>query len=612
MIVLNEIISFIDSLLYKYEEELDPQDLALYYNELKRIKGKYNEDKLYLSVIGEFSAGKSSFINAILRDNLLDVHILQGTTTINNLIQYGEKLNVIVQTSDNGETKNLKDLGYDEEKIREQIKSMHKQNEYQGVNKAIISFPSAFLDRGVVIVDTPGINTPELWHEEVTKKAINELSDTSIILISATQPMPDSLVNFMKCFLKNVIHRCIFVVTKIDAIRQRERDEQLEYIRNLIRKKLDIESPIIIPYSSLIVLEETTDIEKTYFKNDRELILRQSYQSESDIFEYIKINKKTLLKENISNLLYELLDDIESNLNIKSQNYQERHNILKSNSKNDIYSFCDSDTCRNHLNNYINKMDEIIEKNTAHFNKMAEKDVEWIYRQLFNCKNENELKQCISSVNNFIFSKGKSCNNLLEKINMELINETNNFMEGFINLLNEEYSGLNALLPSDDSMNILYKKIVRTNFIGVDIVSLNTDINYKVGGGALIGGTIGTFALPGLGTILGSLIGGFCGYMIGPNMDKMKTQIWEDIYPKIIKQYENLKQLISGQIDKITAEIDERVSEKLTNYVEQYRMKINHLIELDKAEQVELKKRIELVTFDKKKIEEYKGVLNNV
>ena len=181
-----------------------------------------------------------------------------------------------------------------------------------------------------------------------------------------------------------------------------------------------------------------------------------------------------------------------------------------------------------------------------------------------------------------------------------------------INLLNEEYSGLNALLPSDDSMNILYKKIVRTNFIGVDIASLNTDINYKVGGGALVGGTIGTFVLPGLGTILGSLIGGFCGYMIGPNMDKMKTQIWEDIYPKIIKQYENLKQLISGQIDKITAEIDKLVSEKINNYVEQYRMKINHLIELDKAEQVELQKRIESVTFDKKKIEECKCVLNNI
>ena len=48
---------------------------------IQKIESRAADKQLYLAVVGEFSVGKSSFINALLRDNFLMSDVLQGTTT---------------------------------------------------------------------------------------------------------------------------------------------------------------------------------------------------------------------------------------------------------------------------------------------------------------------------------------------------------------------------------------------------------------------------------------------------------------------------------------------------------------------------------------------------
>jgi GTPase Era involved in 16S rRNA processing len=60
---------------------------------LDRIKQRQNDPSLYLAVIGEFSSGKSTFINALLRDNLLKTSALVTTAT-STLLRYGGSLSI--------------------------------------------------------------------------------------------------------------------------------------------------------------------------------------------------------------------------------------------------------------------------------------------------------------------------------------------------------------------------------------------------------------------------------------------------------------------------------------------------------------------------------------
>lgn len=73
-------IEFAGELLMRYGWDEQSQPALL--RQFRLICEKQRDPKLNLSVIGEFSVGKSSFINALLRSELLESGALQGTTTV--------------------------------------------------------------------------------------------------------------------------------------------------------------------------------------------------------------------------------------------------------------------------------------------------------------------------------------------------------------------------------------------------------------------------------------------------------------------------------------------------------------------------------------------------
>lgn len=608
MITIDRIILFVDSLLRKYEKELNPQAYAEYVAKLKKIKDKNVDEKLYLSVIGEFSTGKSTFINALLRDNLLDAQVLQGTTTINSVIQYGNELNMIIQMLNNVESDNLKLRGYSDEAIRARIKNIHAGEGTRSIKKVTITHPSEFLSQGIVIIDTPGTNTPELWHEQVTRNAIHELSDTSIILTSANQPVPDSLVDFVEGNLQGVLDRCIFLVTKIDTIRQREREEQIEYIRYSIQQKLGIKEPIVLPYSSLLVLEEKTDVAKVYSKNDRDDILSMSFESENKIFEYIRANKQAILKEKLAKLLVELLNELEQDLDNRIQAYQQRNDILKANTKRDLETFY-NEVCSPFFEQHIEENKRFIGWYYQDLSKALENDIEMMYKALSECNNENALKNFPNYVNEAITFRKNDAKKCLKNNFAALTENTNEFVKEFVNMLNEEYSGLNALLTLGEEKNELSEKIEFNNLpmIEISIPTMETGIEI---GGAIAGAAIGAIFGGGFGAAVGGWLGRKIGSLFGPDINAIKSRIWFEMQPKVNEQYEKLRELALKSLIDCLSKLDEQAGIRMDSHVAEYNEKIEYLIEQDKKEKEDLEKRKSSVKLDKEKIVEYRNFLD--
>ncbi|NJM23654.1 MAG: Dynamin family protein, partial [Richelia sp. SM1_7_0] len=65
-------------------------------SQINQIQKRRSDSNLYLAVIGEFSSGKSTFINALLRDDLLKTSVLPTTAAATKLC-YGSCLEVKVQ-----------------------------------------------------------------------------------------------------------------------------------------------------------------------------------------------------------------------------------------------------------------------------------------------------------------------------------------------------------------------------------------------------------------------------------------------------------------------------------------------------------------------------------
>lgn len=138
-------------------------------------------DELFLLVIvGEFNAGKSATINALLRTPVMEVGVIPTTRAV-TMIRYGEQ---------------------DERKQR---------------SKGLldISHPAEFL-RDITIVDTPGLNAILREHEQLTGDFIPR-SDLVLFIASVDRPFTESERIFLER-MRTWGKKIIIVLNKIDLL----------------------------------------------------------------------------------------------------------------------------------------------------------------------------------------------------------------------------------------------------------------------------------------------------------------------------------------------------------------------------------------------------------
>jgi len=133
-----------------------------------------------LVVVGEFNAGKSAFINALLGQSVL-IEGVTPTTTQVNILHYGDT----------------------------------QGREVIDENLHLITAPVPFLSE-ISIVDTPGTNAIIREHEEITSKFIPR-SDLVLFITSADRPFTESERSFLEK-IKNWGKKVVFVINKIDIL----------------------------------------------------------------------------------------------------------------------------------------------------------------------------------------------------------------------------------------------------------------------------------------------------------------------------------------------------------------------------------------------------------
>jgi len=148
--------------------------------EVARVRGELDRP-LQLAVMGEFNAGKSTFINALIGEEVAPMGVTPTTATL-NVLKYGAEKKVRVVYLDDtvreGAYAELKDL------------LAEAASRTRSVRRVEILFPAEALLR-VNLVDTPGMNALDPEHEKVALRAIDE-ADAIVWLFRAGQAGKDS------------------------------------------------------------------------------------------------------------------------------------------------------------------------------------------------------------------------------------------------------------------------------------------------------------------------------------------------------------------------------------------------------------------------------------
>jgi small GTP-binding protein len=172
------------------------------------------DDIFLLVIVGEFNAGKSACINALLHGDILEEGVVPTTNQV-TIVRHGEQ-------------------------------DVHHQVE-QGLLE--IDNPSAFL-RDISIVDTPGVNAVLREHERLTDEFVPR-SDLIIFITSVDRPFTQSERVFLER-IRNWGKKIIVVLNKIDMLRTSEALEQvLGFVRDNCKNLLGFQ-PEIFPVSALL------------------------------------------------------------------------------------------------------------------------------------------------------------------------------------------------------------------------------------------------------------------------------------------------------------------------------------------------------------------------
>ncbi len=191
--------------------DASPQDISTLGESIKQL------DELFLLVVvGEFNAGKSALINALLGESLLKEGVTPTTTEI-NVIRFGD-----------APGHSAVDRG------------MHT-----------ITYPASLLSE-ISIVDTPGTNAIQRAHEALTSEFVPR-SDLVLFVTSTDRPFTESERAFLER-IRDWGKKVVIIINKIDILQnQDELAEIVKFVDDNARLLLG-HSPEIFPLSARLAL----------------------------------------------------------------------------------------------------------------------------------------------------------------------------------------------------------------------------------------------------------------------------------------------------------------------------------------------------------------------
>lgn len=381
----NRQLSAVINALEKVSQNEFVSSSELFSDDFGRIIERLKDDSFRLAVVGEFSSGKSTFLNALIGRDLLKHGAQETTATVteihnDSLQNEGTLLDVYYM---NGNIK--RDISSSE--ITEFTATASKSHLVaQEIEKVVIK--SKILDNSaeVCFVDTPGLNGIADNHREKTIEQIKNAH--ACIYLMQVRGLGQSDIEFLKYICKYQ-HNIIFVQNFIDELKKLEGETPEEKIveqKRIIEEKILVSEPNvkyrIVAVSARKALISKSDEFSSY--NDEILTeeLRDQLYEESrfdDVFVVINElmtdneKEKTKVKDAVV-VAINLLAQLKKVISFENDKEREEweHSVEGINKKNYEQLI---QSLRNNRDIYRKKLDDYIEAETSDIRRECNREV---------------------------------------------------------------------------------------------------------------------------------------------------------------------------------------------------------------------------------------------
>ena len=205
------------------------------------------DDRFNLMLVGRFSRGKSTLINAILGRAYLPTGILPLTSVITT-IRYGSRTQVVLNFN-NSRLRQEIPLASLAQYVTQQANPGNVKN----VAYAEIELPVELLRRGVFFVDSPGLGSAIVENTQTTERFFPE-ADAFVLITSYDSPLSDEEDRAL--YRIQQTGKTLFVlVNKQDTVGEDDRRQVLEYVQAQLEKFSFQRQPQVYSVSARQALE---------------------------------------------------------------------------------------------------------------------------------------------------------------------------------------------------------------------------------------------------------------------------------------------------------------------------------------------------------------------
>lgn len=188
---------------------------------------QWNNQQLVVVACGDIKRGKSSLLNAILdRSQLLPVDA-DVATSVHLVIRYGSEFGILVTR-----------IGPDGEPVTERVgiddlidvASMRGDAaRREGVTAVEIELDHPVLERGIVLIDTPGVGGMGRGHRDLALAALGQ-ADALLFTVSAEEPVARTELEFLVEASERT-EQVVLVITKSDSNSEAVNGEMIAELR---------------------------------------------------------------------------------------------------------------------------------------------------------------------------------------------------------------------------------------------------------------------------------------------------------------------------------------------------------------------------------------------
>ena len=217
--------------------------MASLYRQLEVCEGLVDKSPLIdVAVLGQFKAGKSSFLNSFIGCDLLPIGVIPVTTAITRL-QYGPRAKALVTFLDGTNSEVPLDA------IADYTSEARNPGNERSVELVDLEMPALEPYRGLRFVDTPGLGSVFKYHMETSEHWLPEVG-AAILAVSSDRPLSEHDLSLIR-ELMNHTPRIVLLLTKADLLSAEQQEEVIRFFKGTLARETDRDFPIYL-YSQRI------------------------------------------------------------------------------------------------------------------------------------------------------------------------------------------------------------------------------------------------------------------------------------------------------------------------------------------------------------------------